>query len=66
VRLGGLGSLSRSPAAKRFFMLIELKILHLMSYLTYRVIPVAIRYEDHSFAYWKWYKFDIHASRSVV
>jgi len=33
-------------------VLIELKILHLMSYLTYRVIPVAIRYGDHSFAYW--------------
>ena len=71
--LGGLGERSsspsgswRSPAAKRFLVLIELKILYLMSYLTYHVIPVAIRYGDHSFAYWKWYKFDIQASRSVV
>ena len=73
MQLGGLGERSsspsgsgQSPAAKRFLVLIELKILHLMSYLTYCVIPVAIRYGDHSFAYWKWYKFDIQASRSVV
>jgi len=37
-----------------------------MTLITYRVIPIAIRYGDHSFAYWKWYKFDIQASRSVV
>ena len=36
-----------------------------MKIITFGVIPIAIRYGDHSFAYWKWYQFDIQASRSV-
>ena len=36
-----------------------------MSIITYRVILVVIRYGDHSFAYWKWYKFDIQAYEAL-